>query len=237
MPWGAAIGALGAIAGAAISSDGSRKAANTQADAGRDAQQTQRDMFDKQVELQEPFRQGGISGLNAILSGMGLAGDPNAAGYGSLAKDFSMADYQADPGYQFRQSEGEKAIQRAASAAGRSDSGRAYKDLTRFNSGLASDEYGNAFNRFQINRTARLNPLQSLMGAGQSSANTLTSAAGNYGQNVGNNYTQAGDARAAGRVGSANAVNQGVGSAWNMYQQNQAADQQNKMLNYFMNKG
>lgn len=148
--------------------------------------------------------------------------------FGSLMRDFSMADYQADPGYAFRQSEGEKALQRAASAGGRSDSGRAYKDLMRFNSGLASDEYGNAFNRFQINRQNKLNPLQSMAGLGQTTANTMSQAgqnfansAGNalgaYGASTGANILGAGNARASGYIAQGNAMqnalNGGV-SAW-----------------------
>jgi len=81
---------------------------------------------------------------------------------------------------------------------------------------LASQEYGNAFNRFQIERAARLNPLQSLMGAGQSAANVMTGATGQAGQNIGQMQLGAGQARASGYVGGANALAgalQGIGSA------------------------
>jgi hypothetical protein len=81
---------------------------------------------------------------------------------------------------------------------------------------LASQEYGNAFNRFQIERAARLNPLQSLMGAGQSATNVMTGATGAAGQNIGQMQLGAGQARASGYVGSANALGsalQGIGSA------------------------
>jgi hypothetical protein len=169
--------------------------------------------------------------VNAELAkSQAASGQPGAQGgqFGSLMRDFGMADYQADPGYQFRQSEGEKALQRAASAGGRSDSGRAYKDLLRFNSGLASDEYGNAFNRFQINRTNKLNPLQSMAGLGQTSANTMGQAGqsfansagnalGNYGAQASANAIGVGNARASGYLAQGNAlqnaINGGV-SAW-----------------------
>lgn len=55
--------------------------------------------------------------------------------------------FQADPGYQFRQQEGEAALQRAAAAGGNLNSGRAAKDLASYNSGLASQEFGNAYQR------------------------------------------------------------------------------------------
>jgi hypothetical protein len=187
---------------------------------------------------------------------------PQAQGgeYGSLMRDFaepapeigdfSMADFQADPGYAFRQSEGEKALQRAASAGGLLGSGSFLKDAMRFNQGLATDEYGrafdrcqvnrnnkvsdyqNAFNRFQINRSNKLNPLQALAGVGQTATNTISQAgqnfasgAGNalgaYGSAAGANIIGAGNAAAAGKVGSANAWNNAIGQAGSMYQQNQ----------------
>jgi hypothetical protein len=60
---------------------------------------------------------------------------------------------------------------------------------------MGSQEYTNAFNRYQTERNAQLAPLQSLAGVGQSSANTLGAAGQQYGQNVGNaminqGYTQ-----------------------------------------------
>lgn len=54
---------------------------------------------------------------------------------------------QMDAGYQFRQDEGNKAIERAAAAAGSFGSGGNLKDFSRFNQGLASDEYGAAIQR------------------------------------------------------------------------------------------
>lgn len=53
------------------------------------------------------------------------------------------ANFQADPGYQFRQQQGEQAINRAASAAGGRISGATLKALSGFNQDLASQEYGN----------------------------------------------------------------------------------------------
>ena len=86
------------------------------------------------------------------------------------------------------------------------------KGIQRFGQDLASQEYQNAFNRYQVERAARLNPLQSLMGSGQSSANTLTSAAGQFGQASAANAMNAGAARASGYVGSANALASALGS-------------------------
>jgi hypothetical protein len=122
-----------------------------------------------------------------------------------------MSDFEQDPGYAFRQSEGMKALERSSAARGNLLSGSTMKGIQRFGQDLASQEYGNAFNRFQIERSARLNPLQSLMGSGQSAANTMTSAAGNFGQASANNMLAAGQARASGYVGAGNAVSKALG--------------------------
>jgi hypothetical protein len=129
-----------------------------------------------------------------------------------LAKPFGAQQFEQDPGYAFRQSEGMKALERSAAARGGLLSGGTLKGIQRFGQDLASQEYGNAFNRYQTERAARLNPLQSLMGAGQSSANTLTGAAGQLGQGQAQSQLAAGQARASGYVGQSNALAGALGS-------------------------
>jgi hypothetical protein len=144
-----------------------------------------------------------------------------------------MSDFTADPGYQFRFDEGQKALERSASARGNLLSGSTLKGIQRFGQDLASQEYTNAFNRYQVNRSNQLNPLQSLMGAGQSATNTLTSASANQGTNQANLIQQAGQARASGYVGSANALNTALGSIGNMAINQPSTNAMNK---YLMNR-
>lgn len=202
----AGIGAVGSAASGAMASSGAKKAAATQAQAAADATAAQERMFQKQIDLQEPFRQGGITAQQQIMQLLGIGGDTGAAGYGSLAQPFGTQQFQQDPGYAFRQSEGMKALERSAAARGGLMSGSTMKGIQRFGQDLASQEYQNAFNRYQVERSARLNPLQSLMGSGQSSTNVLTGAAGQMGQNEATNLMNAGQARASGYVGSTNAM-------------------------------
>lgn len=209
---GAIIGGVASLGGAAIASSAAKKAAQTQTQAAQDAQAAQERMYERQVALQEPFRQAGLTAQNQIMQLLGIGGDANAPGYGSLAKPFGTQQFQQDPGYAFRQSEGMKALERSAAARGGLLSGSAMKGIQRFGQDLASQEYQNAFNRYQVERAARLNPLQSLMGSGQSAVNTLTSAAGQAGQNEAANLYNAGQARASGYVGSANALSGALGS-------------------------
>jgi hypothetical protein len=173
-------------------------------------------MFDRQVELQEPFRQGGITGQNRIMELLGIGGDATAGDYGRFGRDFSMADYEADPGYAFRLAEGNKALERSAAARGMVMSGSMFKGAQRFGQDLASQEYQNAFNRYQTNRSNQLNPLQSLMGAGQTATNQLTSEAGNLGRSLGENELGAGNARASGYIGSANAYTNAINQMNNL---------------------
>lgn len=208
-------GVLGA-AGAASQASAAKKAASAQERAAAESTRLQKEMFDQQVAMQEPFRQAGITGQNRMMDLMGLSGNAGAEGYGRYARDFGMNDFQADPGYAFRLAEGNKALERSAAARGMVLSGSMFKGLQRYGQDMGSQEYQNAFNRYQVNRTNQLNPLQSLMGAGQSAANMVTGAAGQYGAAAGNNAMEAGNARASGYMGAANAYTNAINQAGNL---------------------
>jgi hypothetical protein len=206
--------ALGAGAGAY----GSSQAARAQKSAANQAAATQREMFDRQVELQEPFRQAGMTAQNRLMTLLGLdGGEAGAADFGRYGRDFGMSDFEADPGYGFRMSEGMKALERSAAARGGLLSGTTLKGVQRFGQDLASQEYQNAFNRYQVNRAGQLNPLQSLMGAGQTGTNVLTGAAGDVGRGVGAAQQAAGAARASGYAAGTNALTGALQSGMQNY--------------------
>ena len=228
----AIIGATAAIGGGLIASSAAKKASKVQAQAAQDATAAQQRMFEEQKALQEPFRQGGLTAQQEIMQLLGIGGDKTAAGYGSMAKAFGTDQFQQDPGYAFRQAEGMKALERSAAARGNLLSGSTLKGVQRFGQDLASQEYQNAFNRFQVERSARLNPLQSLMGSGQSATNVLTGAAGQMGQNEASNLYNAGAARASGYIGSANALNTALGQIGGMASN---MPMQNAMIKYYTN--
>ena len=213
--------AAAVVGSALIGSSASKSAASTQAGASRDATAAQERMFERQVELQKPYREAGELALNRLSLGTKPGGE--------FDKAFSETQFTADPGYAFRLSEGMKALDRTAAARGGLLSGSTLKGAQRYGQDLASQEYQNAFNRYYAERTNRLQPLQSLAGVGQTSANTLTSAAGTLGGQIGSNIIGAGNAMAAGQVGSANAIAQGVGQGINFYQGQQYL---NRLPNY-----
>jgi hypothetical protein len=91
---------------------------------------------------------------------------------------------------------------------------------------MGSQEFQNAFNRFQAERSARLNPLQSLAGVGQTSTNALGAAGQAYASGAGEAFGAGAQARASGYMGMANAIGGGLNQYMN-YSQNQA---QNSLL-------
>jgi hypothetical protein len=212
-----------------MSARGATQAADTQAAAADRAAALQKEMFDKQMAGQEPYRQAGLTGQNRLMELLGLGGDVGAAGYGKYGRDFSMADYQADPGYAFRLSEGQKALDRQAAARGNLISGGALKAATRYGQDMGSQEYQNAFNRYQTNRSNQLQPLGNLMASGQSAASNQGAAAGAYGTNAGQTYMAGGQATAAGQLGVGNTINNALGTMASSYQ-----NQQN--FNDFLNR-
>jgi hypothetical protein len=195
------------IGSALVGAYASNRASKTQAQAAQQGIDAQERMFERQNELQEPFRQAGIGALNKLIPM-------------SDYTKFGMDQFQADPGYAFRLSEGMKALDRTAAQRGGLLSGSTLKAAQRYGQEMGSQEYMNAFNRYQTERNAQLNPLQSLAGLGQTSTNALANAASQMGQNYATGYGNIGQAKASGYVGGANALTSAIGQGLN-YSQNQ----------------
>ena len=200
--------AAATVASAAIGSAASSKASKAQAAAAREGSAAEERMFNRQVELQEPFRQAGVNALPELVEA-------------SRYTPFGMEQFQQDPGYAFRMREGLKALDRTAAARGGLLSGAQLRGVTRYGQELGSQEYTNAFNRYQAERAARLNPLQSLTGMGQSTATTLAGQAGQYGQSMAQGAAQMGNIRASGYMNTANALTGALGQGLNYYQNQQ----------------
>jgi len=199
--------AAATVASAAIGSAASRSASKAQERAAAQGDAAQERMFNRQVELQEPFRQAGVNALPELVEA-------------SRYTPFGMEQFQQDPGYGFRLKEGLRALESSAAARGGLLSGNQMRGVTRFGQELGSQEYTNAFNRYQAERAARLNPLQSLAGMGQSNAATMAQQAGQYGQNLAQGAATMGNIRASGYMNTANALTGGLSSYMN-YRQNQ----------------
>lgn len=162
------------VAGALISSNASRQAAKSAANAANRATDTQWRMYEQGRDDQAPWREAGAWSLGQLRELMAPGGEFN--------RSFTMQDYQADPGYAFRLQQGQKSIEQGAAARGGLLSGGSLKALSRYSQGLASQEYGNAYDRWRAGIQDRYGRLSNLAGLGQSSV----SQTGALGQNAAN---------------------------------------------------
>jgi hypothetical protein len=151
--------------------------------------------FRQQQELMSPFRDAGINALGRIQSGLAPGGE--------FAQQFTADQFAADPGYAFRLSEGQKALERQAAARGGLISGSALKAATQFGQDMGSQEFQNAFNRFYAERQAQLDPLFDLYSGGMGTSSELAGFAGTRGANVANFL-------GAGTLGAAEAQARGI---------------------------
>jgi hypothetical protein len=233
-PISAVIGGVATLGGGLLASSGASKAASTQAQAAdqaaaaqlqasREQIAAQERMFERQVQLQEPWRAAGVNALRQM-----------EAGAAPLPPAFTgQVNMMADPGYQFRLSEGLKALDRQAAARGGLISGSALKAAQRFGQDYASGEYGAAYGRALTEYDAsrqraaeEYNRLAAMSGTGQVTSGQIANAAGATGANISNilgaagqaqaqGYLGAGQARASGYVGQANALGGALGGLGN----------------------
>lgn len=116
----------------------------------------------------------------------------------------NFSSFTESPDYQFARDQGLQGIDRSAAARGALYSGGADADRMQFASGLASQNYGNFYNR-----------LAGLAGVGQTAASGLGALGQSYATNVGNNLIGAGNARASSYQARADANSQLAGSIGN----------------------
>ncbi len=194
----AGIAAAGSVGSALIGSSSAKKAAKSQEKAAKAAAQQQQQALAAQEALIGPYVQ---AGKNALAEYQKMAPYQN----------FGMAQFQADPGYNFRMSEGIKALERSASARGLLQSGGTLKGITQYGQNLASEEYSNAFGRYLTEREARMNPYSYLTGIGQAAAAGQAANVGTTGAALADIAMQRGNIQAAGQMGAANALASGLG--------------------------
>jgi hypothetical protein len=221
----------GSIVSGLMGSNAAHDAASTQAAAGdrasqaqltaaRESNAMQQKMYDENVKRQDPYLQAGNSALSQLQGGM----QPG----GQFTKNFAPSDLAMDPSYKWRLQQGTQNLNASAAARGMLGSGQNLKDVTDYGQGAASQEYGNAYNRYNTNRENLYSKLSGLtqMGqntavgvgtagmnmAGQQAQNTMTAA-----NNASNYATSGAAAQAAGSMGSANALASGIGGAGNSW--------------------
>jgi hypothetical protein len=213
---GSAIGGLlGGVGDSLVGGNAANNAAKDQASAAAAAGNATMAQYYQNRSDMMPWLNQGTAAVNKLGDYLGLSDNKTAEGYGSLAKSFTNSDFQQDPGYQFRLSEGEKALNRSMAAKGGTLSGAAAKALQRFNQDYATNEFDAAYNRFTQNQSNLYNRLAGLSGTGQTTANQVGNA-GSSAVNTSNDYlTDAAAAKAAGGVSQANIWSTGLNSSIN----------------------
>jgi hypothetical protein len=193
---------LGNIVGSILGTDdGSGQAA-----AAAEANRVSREQYEQMRNDLSGYRGLGDIGVDQVKNNLA-----------DLTGTFSMDKFQKDPGYDFRMQEGQKALERSASARGGLLGGGTLKALTQYGQDYASNEYGNAYNRFNQDRDQRYGKLMDLVGTGQNAANQTGAAGQNYAQSYGQNVMGGANALAAANNMGAQILAQGAGQAMGAY--------------------
>lgn len=143
-----------------------------------------------------------------------------AAALGTAQGQFNQP-FEATPGYNFARDEGIRAIQSGMASRGLLNSTAAGKNLARYATGAASQEYGNYANRLMqlagLGQTAAGQGAQAATGYGQNAAGVSSNLGNNLAQigmsganMMGNNIIQQGQTGAAGANAGANSLMQGA---------------------------
>jgi hypothetical protein len=218
---------IGGVIGSNAASDAANQISAADTAAANQANSTISTAFDKTASNIQPYIAAGQTAVGQMSSGTQTGGafDPT--------HQFSMADFTQDPGYNFDLSQGSLALQRSAAANGTLMSGGTLKDLTTYSQGMASNEFANAYNRWNTTRQnnfGNLSQIANLGSTANSQYGTFSGAAANQeSQNTMAGVMGAGAAQAAGTIGSANALTGALTGAGN-------TGMQAASLNAFMNK-
>lgn len=140
------------------------------------AGQAAKDTAAQNAAIQAPWLAAGTGAVNQ-LSAMTQPG-------GEFMKDYTVADYEADPYNKWLQEQGNQAINRSAAAKGMLNSGNVLAELAKYGQGMAGQGFADQWNRNQQGQTNKFNRLASLAGTGQTSAQQVSSgnAFGTMGQ-------------------------------------------------------
>lgn len=168
--------------------------ADAQLQYGQKALDLQKQIYDQSRADNAPFLAGGQSGLTELLRQLGLGGDSNSQGYGFLNQKYTGQDIYNDPSYKFRFAEGRKAAERALAAQGTYLAPSGVQALQDYGQGMASQEYQNAYNRFNNDQNSIYSRLAGLSGIGQDASQFSGQLGANYGQQAGDTYIGMGNA-------------------------------------------
>jgi hypothetical protein len=248
MAFAAGIGAVGSLIGGLLGSSAAKKAAATQAASAQQAASTStkygaeaKNFAEEQLARSQgtfqPFVSGGTQAEMTLSDLTRTPGQGLLTPFNEQFRAPTAGEAAATPGYQFALQQGQEAIENSAAARGNLLSSTTLKGLDQYSQGLASQNYGDVYQRalgefqqryniFNQNQSNQFNRLSSLAAQGQQSAEDVgqlgSTASGQVGNillgtsgQIGNALQSAGAARASGYVGSANAWQGALGGAVN----------------------
>lgn len=211
MPFGGllTVGAISAGSSLFGSLFGANKAANAQVKAAQIAADTQLKMYEQGRQDLAPWRGAGggaVGQMSELLQPGGWAD-----------QQYDPAQFAQDPGYQFRLAEGQKALERSASARGMTLSGGALKSLEGYSQGMASQEYGKAYERWNNQRLQKWNMLQGVANMGMGAAGSTVQAGANAANQISDAQMGAGNAQAGAWMNMGNTISGAGNSLSQMY--------------------
>lgn len=223
--------------------DAAKDAGKLQADSSKYAADISQKQYEQTRQDQMPWLEAGKGALGQLQQHIAGSGNFNdkwggrieeAYTNGQLTGGLDPNNFEKDPSYQFRKQEGMDGIESSAAAGGGLLSGAALKALNGYNSNLASQEYGNAWQRDQAEKQNLFNTLSgnrsqdyqlfsnedsrkynqyaNLAGVGQQTATQLGQFGAQNAQNQGNAAINGANAQANGLIGAAGAKTQGIGN-------------------------
>lgn len=205
--------AVAGVAGSAMSSSAASNAADTQAAAANNASELQWQQFQQMQKNLQPYMDLGTSSIPQLQGQLGKLGGMQ------FSFNPTMQQLEQTPGYQFTLNQGLNTLNNQMAAKGWNMSGAQARGIQDYAQGLASttfqQQYQNALQNFMTNygtQSDQYNRMAGLVGVGQNAAAGVGNAGLQTANTAGNYLTQGANAQAAGMMGSANAINQGLGS-------------------------
>lgn len=197
MSWGAVVGGGLALAGGIMNNRASKKATDAQVESADKASQVQQEQYERLHADLEPYRQAGGTALAQMMGKM----TPD----GYFNQTYQGQDVYNDPSYNFRLQQGLGAVEQSRASQGGLLSGATLKALNNYAQDYASQEYANAYNRYNADQTNQYNRLSNLIGMGQNASVQQGNAGMQTAQAVANNTMAGADALASGRIAQSNA--------------------------------
>lgn len=192
---------IGTIGASTISAIAANRASDLQYKSTQSAIAQQKAQFDQTQANEQPWLTAGKGALDQLTAGTAPGGSlvtpfgetytQPAAFDGGPGFTAPTLDNTNDPGYAFRQQQGEQAIERGASAAGGAFSGGTLKAIARYGQDYASKEYASVYDRaltgYQTNFNSKLASYQQNTATGLEGYKTRYNA---YNQDQGNTFNR-----------------------------------------------